>query len=83
VGTAGLSYLLKITPVADLVDDFLYLDDFKNSTDWRLKNSAGIVAHLNTTLSLKVSYDVRYRHLPVSGYLTTDTATIAALIVKL
>lgn len=83
IGNAGLGLRLKLSDVADLTDDFLYVIPLKDSDDWRIKNVAAITSAVTKHLALKVSYTLEKRNLPVLGRDDMDTYTTAALVVKL
>ncbi len=82
VGTVGLGMRFKLTDVADLTNDLLYILPISNSDDWRLNNTAGIVTAMSNTVSLKVAHIVEYRKLPVPGFHATDNTTTAGVILK-
>jgi putative salt-induced outer membrane protein YdiY len=83
VGSAGLGLRLKLSDVADISNDFLYVIPFKDSDDWRIKNVAAITSAVNKNMALKVSYTVEKRNTPVIGREDLDSFTTAALVFKL
>lgn len=83
LGTAGLGLRFKLSDVADLTDDFSWIIPFVQSTDWRMNNTAAVTTAVSQHFSLKVSYTVEYRHVPVAAHKTTDTFTTAAVVLKI
>ncbi|MBC7386262.1 MAG: DUF481 domain-containing protein [Cryobacterium sp.] len=80
--TGGLAYRLKISEIADLTDDVLMINNFKNSTDWRIQNVAALSSRMTSILSLKLSYSTEYRHVAIPGYKHADNITAAAIVAK-
>lgn len=82
VGTVGVGLRLKLTDVADLTDDAMWIENLKTTADWRVTNTAAITSHLSKAFSIKIAYNIMFRKIPVPTFLDTDTSTTAALIVK-
>jgi putative salt-induced outer membrane protein YdiY len=82
VGTAGLGMRFKLTDVADLTNDFLYIIPITDSDDWRINNTAGIVTAMSSVMSLKLAHITEYRKLPVPGFKATDNTTTAGVVFK-
>jgi putative salt-induced outer membrane protein len=78
----GLEYKWKFSKTAELANVFSFIDDLKNTADWRLSNAISVTASLTDLFSLKVGFKVDYLHQPVSGKRSTDTATTVALVAK-
>lgn len=58
-----------------------YLDDLNDSDKYKLLSETAVIAQLSTSLSLKVSYLIRYNNKPVSSTLeNTDTIFGAAIV---
>lgn len=83
VGNAGLGLRLKLSDVADITDDFLYILPVKDSDDWRIKNVAAITSSISKHFALKVAYTIEKRNVPVLLRDSTDTYTTAAVVIKL
>lgn len=79
---AGATYRWELSDVAEFTDDLRYNLSLDNRDDWRLGHLAAVTAKLNELLSLKVSYDIRFRNAPPVGFKSTDTATAFALVAK-
>jgi putative salt-induced outer membrane protein YdiY len=82
VGTAGTGIRIKLTDVADLTDDFLWIDHLSEGRDWRLQNTAAISSRMSKVLSLKISQNTLYRKIPVAFHQQTDNYTSAAIVLK-
>lgn len=80
--TTGLEYTWKISPTADLSNDFSYILNLESGSDYRLSDTTSLVAQVSQKLSMKLAYKVDYVNLPVTGKKRTDTATSAALVAK-
>ncbi|HUL72282.1 MAG TPA: DUF481 domain-containing protein [Vicinamibacterales bacterium] len=78
----GALYDWKISATASLTDEARFTSAFDQASNWRAHNIASVTARLTGLFSLKVSYTVRYQHLPPPGFKTTDTTTAIALVAK-
>ena len=82
VGTAGMGVRIKLSDVADLTDDILWVDHLSEGSDGRIVNTAAITSRMTKVLSLKVAQNTLYRHIPVLGRNSTDNYTTAAVVLK-
>ena len=73
----------KLTPTSTWNSEVTYFPSFAHSEDYRVNGKLALQAALNRHLALRLSCDVKYDHLPVKGFATTDTATTASLVVQL
>ena len=78
----GASYKWTMSPTANLTNDFDISMALDHASDWRTANIAALTASLTTIFSLKLSNTIRYVHLPVTGFESTDTITSVALVAK-
>jgi putative salt-induced outer membrane protein len=81
-GRLGVEYKWKFSPTADFSNALAFLENFANTSDWRLSNTAAVTAILTDIFSLKVGFRVDYLNQPVTGKKSTDTTTTAALVAK-
>jgi putative salt-induced outer membrane protein len=80
-GSGGV-YTLKLSSTSELSQDGHFVFSLSDSNDWRYANALALTAKVTTVFSLKLSNIVRYVHLPVVGFKTTDTVTSIALVAK-
>jgi putative salt-induced outer membrane protein len=80
--TAGVSYRWKLSPTAEFAEDLNYLYDFKDSSDWRAGAMTSLTASVTKILSVKLSHQLSYLHVPVPGKKRTDTILLASLVAK-
>lgn len=83
VWSADYSFKLKLSESADLSDDARVVGVFERGADWRVTHTIAATARLTGAFALKVSNDVRYVNLPVTGFESTDRITSVALVAKL
>jgi putative salt-induced outer membrane protein YdiY len=65
-----------------LTEDAHFVFSLSDSNDWRYANALALSAKITTIFSLKVSNNIRYLNLPVSGLKNTDSVTAIALVAK-
>ncbi len=81
-GILGARYTWQLSETAAFGQHITWYPNFQDATDWRLTSETALRASINASLALKMSYEVRYDHLPVPGYTSTDTTTKASLVVS-
>jgi putative salt-induced outer membrane protein len=81
-GLLGLAYEWKISETASLTQRLVFYPNFDDSDDWRVNSDTGLVADISSLLALKLSYEVRYRNLPIGSNDDTDTTTKVSLVVN-
>ncbi len=81
-GQAGLLYKWKLSSTTDLSEEFSYVENFSDSSDWRVANAFSISVAINKVFSLKASHILAYLNEPVPGFGKTDTITSIALVAK-
>jgi putative salt-induced outer membrane protein len=79
---AGLGYKWEFSKFAAFTNDFSYLFDLSDSSNWIVAEKAAITAALTSIFSLKASYTLLYNNEPVPTFKKTDTATAVALVAK-
>ncbi len=72
-------FRFKFSDTAEITDIFRTEATSDNSY---LQNSLGLSVAMNSLLSLKISYDVRYNSDPAEGDTNTDTITAVSLVYK-
>lgn len=83
-GRAFGQYVLAITEKNRFTQTLEFLYDFDDSENYNLNSETAIISALNSYLSLKASYVIRYDHKPVPSDLRkTDTILLVALLVTL
>lgn len=80
--SGGGGYKWKISPTAEFTEDARFTGTFAEAEDWRFLNVVALTTRINALFSLKISNTIRYAHMPVEGYGTTDTSTAVALVAK-
>lgn len=81
-GHAGLGYKWTFSKTANFSNDFAYMLDFSDSSNWFITDKAAVTAALSSIFSLQASWTLLYRNEPVLGFRKTDTATAVALVAK-
>jgi putative salt-induced outer membrane protein len=79
---AGTSYRWKLSETASITDEARLTATFADGEDWRVLQTAAVVARLTELLSLKLSNTIGYVNVPVPGFKSTDTNTSVALVAK-
>ena len=77
---AGLAYEWTISDSASLTERLLYYPNFDDSSDWRLASETALKASLTEMLALQLSYQIRYRNLPIDDNESTDTTTRMSVV---
>ena len=80
--TFGLKYNWKISETAELVNDFSFLYNLKNTRDWRFTNEVALVSTLTSIFSLKIGYQAIQLNLPAPGFRKLDTQSTVAVVAK-
>jgi len=78
----GAAYKLKISPTSEISDEVRLVDSFTHVRDWRLDQTTALSAKINSIMSLKASYVVRYVQAPTPGFQSTDTISSITLAAK-
>jgi len=79
---AGLTWEWTISDSASLTERLLYYPNFDESSDWRLASDTALKASLTKLLALQLSYQVRYRNLPIDNNEKTDTTTKMSVVLN-
>ncbi len=74
-------YEYRFTKKTKFTQSVEWLADLHQFSGWRLNTETAITAALNSWMSLKTSYVVKYDHQPVDDLKPTDTVLGAALVV--
>ncbi|MCC6543012.1 MAG: DUF481 domain-containing protein [Nitrospirae bacterium] len=75
-------YTYNITPTNKFEQAVEYLHDFDNSENFNVNSDTSLSAALNSMLSLKTSYKVKYDNEPVGGAKYTDRVLALSLVVN-
>ena len=78
----GAVYTLKISTTSGLSEDGHFVFSLSDGADWRYSNALALTAKVNSIFSLKASNTIRYVHLPVLAFKSTDVVTAIALVAK-
>ena len=81
-GTLALAYQWALNDTAEIANNARLTANLQDGPDWRLDDTVAVSASLNRTLSLKLSYQVKYLNRPVPGFEKTDTIASAAIVAK-
>lgn len=75
------SYVYAFTDKNKFLQTLEYLHDFDDSENYRFNSETALVTTLTGVFSIKISYTVRYDHLPIPSILNqTDTVLAVALL---
>jgi putative salt-induced outer membrane protein YdiY len=80
-GRTGAAYVWIVSPRATLSAETAVVADLEEVSNWRLSSDASLLAGLNSLLSARFSYAVRYVNAPVPGFRRTDRTMSAALVI--
>lgn len=75
-------YELAFHEKARFTQTLEWLPDFENMEDWLFNSETSFLAAINSYLSFKTSYIIKYDNLPVVGFEDTDTILSVALVVN-
>jgi putative salt-induced outer membrane protein len=78
----GLNYEWKITDGSSLTQVLVFLPNFDDTEDWRLRSETGLTAAVNSWLALRLAYEIRYRNEPVGDAESTDTTSSASVVFR-
>ncbi len=78
----GAQYKFVISKTADFTDEPQFVQDLKDTGDWRFSNTAALSASISSVFSLKLSHTLNYLKEPPTGFGRTDTITSAAIVAK-
>jgi len=81
--TGTVRYVWQIAAGSELRDEAGIISDLSDGQNWRAANAAALSVAITQLLSLKVSNEVEYRNLPVTGFERTDVRTAAAVVLSL
>jgi putative salt-induced outer membrane protein len=76
---AALAYKRPLPSGAHLQHAMEAVPNMETNEDWRFNSETAVVAPLSKALGLKLSYLVRYDHLPEPTFRTTDRVMTAGL----
>lgn len=79
---AGLFYKWQFTKTASFSNDFNFLADLDQTSNWFITDKAAITANISSIFALQASWTLLYRNQPVPGFDHTDTATAVGLVAK-
>jgi putative salt-induced outer membrane protein len=79
---AGLIYEWKISETSSLTQRLVIYPNFDESDDWRVDSDTALTADISTLFAVKLSYEIRYRNLPIGTNDDTDTTTRVSLVAK-
>ena len=82
-GTGTARYVWQIATGSEFREEVAFISDLSEADNWRAGIAAALSVAINRLLSLKVSNDVEYRNLPVTGFERTDVRTSAAVVLTL
>jgi putative salt-induced outer membrane protein len=79
---AGLGYKWQLTKAAAFTNDFSYLLDLDDTSNWFITDKAAITAAISSVFALQASWTLLYRNEPVDDFSKTDTATAVGIVAK-
>lgn len=91
--TTGLSQSYANTQIAlrgtwqasattKISNDLVFLQNLKDSKDWRWNNDFSVSSSISSLLSIKFGYKLGHLNLPAAGFKKLDTTTTVALVAK-
>jgi putative salt-induced outer membrane protein len=78
----GAEYKWKFSSTADFSTQLTALENLVDTSDLRVTSVSAVSVAMTSLLSLKVSFRVDFLNRPVTGKLSTDTATTVAVVAK-
>lgn len=81
-GTLALAYKWSLTGTAALTNDGTFTANLQDRADWRATDTAALTASLNSALSLRLSYALKFLNRPVPGFRKTDSVVSAAIVAR-
>lgn len=79
---AGFLYEWQISRTATYSEEFSFLANLEEGSDWRIVNTGALTAEIVRAIALKLSFAILYANEPVPGFRKRDTLTSAAIVVK-
>jgi putative salt-induced outer membrane protein len=80
---SALAFKWQFTKVAAFTNDFTFLDDLDDTSNWFMTDKAAITAQISAIFALQASWTLLYRNQPSSPtFGHTDTATAISLVAK-
>ena len=79
---AGLNYKWQFTKNAAFTNDFNFLADLSDTSNWFITEKAAITANISSVFALQASWTLLFRNQPVIGFDNTDTATAFGIVAK-
>lgn len=76
----GVNYEFAIGENAVFSQHLRYFPNVDESSDWRADSLTALTATINQRLAVRVSYEIRYRNLPIGDNDDTDTTSKVALV---
>jgi len=79
---AALNYKWQFSKTAAFTNDFTFLVDLDQTSNWFITEKAAITASLTSVFALQASWTLFFRNQPVPGFDNTDTATAFGIVAK-
>jgi putative salt-induced outer membrane protein len=79
---AGLIYEWQISRTATYAEEFSFLSNLEEGSDWRIVNTGSLTAEIVRALALKLSFAILYANEPVPGFRKRDTLVSVAIVAK-
>jgi len=80
---SALAFKWQFTKAAAFTNDFTFLDDLDDTSNWFMTDKAAIAANISSIFALQASWTLLYRNQPSSpAFGHTDTATAVGLVAK-
>jgi putative salt-induced outer membrane protein len=79
---AALNYKWQFSKTAAFTNDFTFLLDLDQTSNWFITDKAAITASLTSVFALQASWTLLFRNQPVPGFGSTDTATAFGVVAK-
>ena len=79
---AGFLYEWQISRTATYSEEFSFLANLEEGSDWRIVNTGSVTAEIVKAIALKLSFAILYANEPVPGFSKRDTLISAAIVAK-
>lgn len=76
------SLKIKISSNSEFIYQERFFLNLDNTEDYRLTSLSSISTNISSHLALKISYQLKYNHLPVPGFKSTDHYLLSSLVLN-
>ncbi len=73
---------INISQTSELIYQEIFFLNLDETKDYRLTSLVSISTNISSNLALKISYQLKYNHLPVPGFKSTDHYLLSSLVLN-